>query len=124
MELMQLGCGLSIILILGVLAFCLFKNPLIRNMNDYFDLASGLKSGPFQKNEKGVSKIEWIVIILGVTALMIMMAPAQTLTWMSHALSDPASPREPSTEVLNNLTRCIMGFLASMCFLSVWLKPR
>lgn len=124
---MLLACGLPIIVIFLVFSLCLLVKPtLARDLNNYFESASGLKLGHFQKNNKGETKTEWLIMTLGVVALLIAIAPVQTLLWISIVLSDPASPAQESMEgEINNVMRCMMGFVSIMCFSVVTLlKPR
>lgn len=116
MQLFHFACALPIIVIIIVLALSLFKGfGLVMNFNRYFSH----KSGPYQKNERGGIKLEWLIAILGFVSLLLALAPVQTLIEVANTLSVPAI--EPGREqgALDLMTRLILGFVSLISFLTL-----
>lgn len=126
MQLLQLACGIPVILVLIALVYSLLKGfGAVMDFNRYHTLVSGHKSGPFQKNERGGVKTKLLIGSLGVAALITAMAPVQTLLWISQGLSGQGSPTEEPMGAISNFARCMMAIVAAMCFLTVTiLKPK
>ncbi|MEK7669569.1 MAG: hypothetical protein AAB350_03235 [Patescibacteria group bacterium] len=115
---MEFASVLPLIVILLVLAFVLIIKPgLTKDLSNHFASASSHKSGLFQKNNKGGARVEWLIIVVTVIAIILAISPVEAIVGALNGLWSAMNGEKLITERYANeavwLLRLTLALLAA-----------